>query len=404
MSVTKATTTIPYLIRFVFTIWEPLTAINGCYLTIVDPAHLASTYLTRGTLSYTPASQTLYTQLGGMWLLFAWNEAVIMRVYDDLRLWKLLLVGMLISDALFYQAVAEAAGGWGELLKSEFWILDAFTATVVSPVVPTLLRLGGSSNIPVKMKMAALLAALSGFMIMAFCARETSRSIIRLPWEEKGDAVKIPINTLLYWVTNVFPFDILVKDAGDLTLDAEEALSTSLEIETTRSAGSKCTNVTIVFARGTSEAGNTGILVGPELFDAVTERLGSSSALAVHGVDYAASIPGFLEGGDPSDVTRILGSCPETSLVMAGYSQGGQLVHKAARLLPEDDLGRVSSAVIFGDPAYPAVISGITTSRQLVVCHDTDDICAGGDLIRLSHLTYMTDVGRVADFVVGHIW
>lgn len=88
---------------------------------------------------------------------------------------------------------------------------------------------------------------------------------------------------------------------------------------------------------------------------------------------------------------------------MAGYSQGGEIVHKAATLLAPATISRVSSVVIFGDPIYPQAVAGIPASRQLVVCHDTDDICAGGDAILLSHLTYATDVDRAADFVIAHL-
>jgi len=100
------------------------------------------------------------------------------------------------------------------------------------------------------------------------------------------------------------------------------------------------------------------------------------------------------------DVRRLLGGCPNTKLVLSGYSQGGQVVHNTANLLTASALARVSSTVIFGDPKYPALLAGIPASRQLVICHDTDDICGGGDLIRASHLDYAMDVEEAADFVM----
>ena len=42
--------------------------------------------------------------------------------------------------------------------------------------------------------------------------------------------------------------------------------------------------------------------------------------------------------------------CPSTKLVASGYSQGGQLVHNAAALLPTAVANWISSVVIFGDP------------------------------------------------------
>ena len=49
-------------------------------------------------------------------------------------------------------------------------------------------------------------------------------------------------------------------------------------------------------------------------------------------------------------VTKAISTCPSSKIVMGGYSQGGQLVHKAAALLPASAMEAVSSVVIFGDP------------------------------------------------------
>ena len=57
--------------------------------------------------------------------------------------------------------------------------------------------------------------------------------------------------------------------------------------------------MTVIFARGTTEPGNVGLATGPPFFDALTAMVGAKS-LAIQGVDYSASIEGFLEGGDPA--------------------------------------------------------------------------------------------------------
>jgi len=44
-------------------------------------------------------------------------------------------------------------------------------------------------------------------------------------------------------------------------------------------------------------------------------------------------------------------NCPNAKIVMSGYSQGGQLVHNAAAMLPAATMAKVSSVVIFGDPS-----------------------------------------------------
>ena len=57
--------------------------------------------------------------------------------------------------------------------------------------------------------------------------------------------------------------------------------------------------MTVIFARGTTEPGNVGLVTtGPHFFDALTTMLGAKS-VDVQGVEYSASIEGFLEGGDP---------------------------------------------------------------------------------------------------------
>lgn len=45
-----------------------------------------------------------------------------------------------------------------------------------------------------------------------------------------------------------------------------------------------------------------------------------------------------------------MAQCPDTKVVMAGYSQGGQLVHNAAKMLDSSTTSKVAAAVIFGDP------------------------------------------------------
>jgi hypothetical protein len=87
---------------------------------------------------------------------------------------------------------------------------------------------------------------------------------------------------------------------------------------------------------------------------------------------------------------------------MAGYSQGGQLVHNAAALLPAATTAQISSVVIFGDPDNGEAVQGVSASRTLVICHDGDNICEHGDLILLEHLTYAEDAGTAATFVLAN--
>lgn len=65
--------------------------------------------------------------------------------------------------------------------------------------------------------------------------------------------------------------------------------------------GTACRDVTVIYARGTSQQGNIGepTDVGPEFLDDLAALVGTNS-LAAQGVNYSASVDGFEEGGDPA--------------------------------------------------------------------------------------------------------
>lgn len=85
-----------------------------------------------------------------------------------------------------------------------------------------------------------------------------------------------------------------------------------------------CEAVTVIFARGTTELGNIGDVVGPELKAALNNRLGNN--VAFQGVDYPATIENFLLGGSTqgadtlaSLVNTAATKCPSTQVVLSGY-------------------------------------------------------------------------------------
>ncbi|KAJ7851668.1 cutinase [Mycena olivaceomarginata] len=180
-------------------------------------------------------------------------------------------------------------------------------------------------------------------------------------------------------------------------------------------AADACTDVIVIFARGTTEAAPIGSIVGPPLQTALQVALGGKS-LTFTGVNYAASIAGFLEGGDPAGsatmaqdasapllLTNAANSCPNAALVTSGYSQGGQLVHNSAKLLSSSVLSRIKAAVIFGDPDDGQAVQGVSSGKTDVICHVGDDICLHGDLILEPHLTYGIDTPAAAAFIAARV-
>ncbi|KAH8588954.1 putative cutinase [Bisporella sp. PMI_857] len=153
--------------------------------------------------------------------------------------------------------------------------------------------------------------------------------------------------------------------------------------------GSPCKALTIIFARGTVEAGNVGARVGPPLFVAVANLIGEAS-LAVQGVDYSADIFGFLVGGSTSGSTKM----------KTLHSQGAQLVHNAASQFTAAETAKINSVVVFGDPKNGTAVGTVPASKTLVICHKGDNICEHGIIVSDPHLNYSNDAPTAASFIV----
>ncbi|KAH8146015.1 uncharacterized protein LAJ45_09937 [Morchella importuna] len=170
-----------------------------------------------------------------------------------------------------------------------------------------------------------------------------------------------------------------------------------------------CKEVTVIFARGTTEAGNVGSLAGPPFFNALVADL-SNAEVAVQGVDYPADVIGFLAGGSSAGASTMAGhvktiksSCPTTKIVLSGYSQGAQVTHKAAALLSTAEAAMVSSIVLFGDPNEGDAFPGTLNNHVKTFCNVGDLICLGQAIILTPHLTYSLNAGEAAEFVVSNL-
>lgn len=118
---TKASSTIPYLYRFLLLNLEPLFALNGAVLVFLLPGTYVST-MTRGVVASTqPSTSFIYTELAGGWLHLSFTEGIMLRTVDDLRVWKLVSAAILLSDVMYCHSCAEALGGWGVWINVMEW-------------------------------------------------------------------------------------------------------------------------------------------------------------------------------------------------------------------------------------------------------------------------------------------
>jgi cutinase len=108
------------------------------------------------------------------------------------------------------------------------------------------------------------------------------------------------LNSFLAKITLLFPFSGAITEISSLVTAAGALLASLTDTQTSQNdllSGNACAAITIVFARGTTEPGNVGVLVGPPFFNALESIVGAGN-VALQGVDYPASVEGFLAGGD----------------------------------------------------------------------------------------------------------
>ncbi|KAF2184855.1 carbohydrate esterase family 5 protein [Zopfia rhizophila CBS 207.26] len=167
-----------------------------------------------------------------------------------------------------------------------------------------------------------------------------------------------------------------------------------------------CTDLTVIFARGTGETGNMGTIAGPPMVKALRSKLGADR-VTVQGVDYPASAAGNANlgaSGGPAmaeSVKAALSQCPSTKVVVSGYSQGGMVAHNAfsAQGLTAS---QVAGAVLFGDPLKSQKVGDLADSNVKQFCASGDLVCQGGGAaITPAHLTYGNNADEAADFVIS---
>jgi cutinase len=189
-----------------------------------------------------------------------------------------------------------------------------------------------------------------------------------------------------------------------------------------------CPDVEVVFARGTAEAPGLGP-TGQAFVDSLRSRMGTRS-MSVYPVDYPASTdwPTALDGirDASSHVRSTATNCPNTKMVLGGFSQGAAVIgFVTANVIPDGapegvpnpmpaDVARhVAAVALFGKPSpffmnainQPQIAVGPAYADKTIdLCVTDDPICASGmDLAR--HTLYaengMTD--QAATFTANRV-
>jgi cutinase len=195
-----------------------------------------------------------------------------------------------------------------------------------------------------------------------------------------------------------------------------------------------CPDTEVVFARGTGEEPGVGP-TGQAFVDALRTRLGGRS-MDVYPVNYPASdqwstgLDGIRDAG--SHVMSVAGSCPNTKMVLGGYSQGAAVMGFVTspavpdsipadvdpatipKPLSPDVADHVAAVVLFGTPnvramnflGQPQVVIGpLYQAKTIKVCAPEDPICSDG-MNFAAHDGYADDGGVIsqgADFAASHL-
>ena len=184
-------------------------------------------------------------------------------------------------------------------------------------------------------------------------------------------------------------------------------------------ARAQCPAIEVSFARGTNDPPGPG-KVGQAFIDALRSRVGGRD-VGQYAVNYAASMNFLLTADGVTDtvnhVNYMVANCPDTRLVLGGYSQGAAVMDVATGVsvpgltgsaLPPEADGHVAAVAVFANLldkiAGPlSSMSPVYGGRTIDLCISGDPICGPGTNMNIHHqyIGAMTD--QAADFVAGRV-
>jgi cutinase len=233
-----------------------------------------------------------------------------------------------------------------------------------------------------------------------------------------------------HWDVNVRQFALLLGAAVVTTW----ATPLGASILVGSASADPCPAVDVTFARGTSEPPGVGG-VGQEFIASLRSQVGGRS-VGVYPVNYPAGDdlgPSASAGAVDAHahVRSMVANCPNTKLVLGGYSLGAMAIDLAtiARMaiaglnpdiLTEDEANHVAALANFGNPSdryLGGPVSQVSPwygAKAIDLCAPADPVCTpGGPLALPSHDELFSPVhlsysgsgmpGQAATFVASHL-
>jgi len=173
-----------------------------------------------------------------------------------------------------------------------------------------------------------------------------------------------------------------------------------------------CADVIIIWARGTCNTGNIGSALGRCFFTYLKGNL-DYTVIGQGVLPYAADIMSFIRGGckrgAQSMATMVMlavEQCPQSKIVLGGFSQGAQVLRKAVKRIPSSAVGNIVAVVSFSDPNEGQPLESVLEDRHVSFCHDGDWVCDGESTFvtgRHKSAYYFPQLGAAFDFVESRL-
>ncbi len=167
------------------------------------------------------------------------------------------------------------------------------------------------------------------------------------------------------------------------------ALSTSAG--PARASAGPCPDVEVVSARGTDDSPGVGY-VGQAFIDALSPKIAGRS-VDIYAVDYPATddLARSVSAGAQdarAHVHTTVANCPDTRMVLTGYSQGAAVIDTITDQLPPEVADHVAAVAVFGNPKSKlaskmaggplAAISPLYRAKTIDLCVTDDPVCSDG--------------------------
>jgi cutinase len=183
-----------------------------------------------------------------------------------------------------------------------------------------------------------------------------------------------------------------------------------------------CPAVQVVFARGTGEPDGTG-RVGQAFVDALRPMV-KGKTVNVYAVNYPATRD-FLRAAEGANdaslfVQNIATTCPDTKIVLGGYSQGAAVIDAITvadqptlgftQPMPADVANHVAAVAVFGNPSIRLLGNPLTAlsplygNKTIDLCNGADPVCSDGNDVPAHSLYEQSGLTtQAAQFVADRI-